>query len=311
VTYDDLIEATPREKRIARWLAGGIHVAFVLLLILGVTWQRQPSAPAIAELWSSLPPVRKEAPPPPKVEPRPEPKPEPKPEAKPEPKPPEKPKVEPKPLPKPEVKPAPKPDIALKEKLEKEKKLKEQKELEQKKRDEEKRKQAELERKKEEEKRKQAELERRKEEDKRRQKELEARKLEEEKKRIEKERLAKEAEEKALARERQAIADRLAREQAAAQRAVFDKYVTQIQNHVRRQIVEPPNLQGNPQVEFDVVLIPGGEVLSVRLSRSSGNQAYDAAVERAILKASPLPLPPDPGLFQQFRELKLQIRPRQ
>jgi colicin import membrane protein len=39
--------------------------------------------------------------------------------------------------------------------------------------------------------------------------------------------------------------------------------------------------------------------------------AYDAAVERAILKASPLPLPPDPALFQQFRDLHLRIRPKE
>jgi colicin import membrane protein len=295
------MDATPRERRIARWLAGGIHVAFVLLLVLGVTWQRQQSAPAVADLWSSLPPLRQEVPPPPpppKAEPKPEPKPKP-PEPKPEPKPPEKPKAEPKPPPpKPEVKPEPKPDIALKEKLEKERKLKEQKELELKKKEEEKRKLAQ-------------ELERRKEEEKRKQKELEARKLEEEKKRIEKERLAKEAEAKRLAQERQAIADRLAKEQAAAARALNDKYIALIQNHVRRHIIEPPNLQGNPQVEFDVVLIPGGEVLSIKLRRSSGNPAYDAAVERAIVKASPLPLPPDPGLFQQFRDLHLRIRPKE
>jgi colicin import membrane protein len=195
------------------------------------------------------------------------------------------------------VKPEPKPDIALKEKLEKEKKLKEQKELELKKKEEEKRKLAQ-------------ELERKKEEEKRKQKELEVRKLEEEKKRLEKERLAKEAEEKRLQQERQAIADRLAKEQAA-QRSLIDKYTRLIENHVKRQIIEPPNLQGNPQVEFDVVLIPGGEVLSIRLRRSSGNAAYDAAVERAIVKASPLPLPPDSALFQQFRDLHLRIRPKE
>ena len=80
---------------------------------------------------------------------------------------------------------------------------------------------------------------------------------------------------------------------------------------MKRYIVEPPNLQGNPQVEFDVVLIPGGEVLNVKLRRSSGVPAYDEAVERAIRKASPLPLPPDPTLFQQFRELHLRMRPKE
>jgi colicin import membrane protein len=41
---------------------------------------------------------------------------------------------------------------------------------------------------------------------------------------------------------------------------------------------------------------------------SSGNNAYDDAVYRAILKSSPLPKPDTPGVFQ--RELKLTFRPR-
>jgi colicin import membrane protein len=102
---------------------------------------------------------------------------------------------------------------------------------------------------------------------------------------------------------------KLAKERAAAQQSLNDKYIALIQNHVKRRIVEPPNLTGNPQVEFDVVLIPGGDVLTVKLRRSSGVPAYDAAVERAILGSSPLPLPADPALFQQFRDLHLKIRP--
>jgi colicin import membrane protein len=107
------------------------------------------------------------------------------------------------------------------------------------------------------------------------------------------------------------MAAKLAKEQASAQQGVIDKYKLLINNQVKRNIVEPPNLQGNPQVEFDVVLIPGGEVLTVKLRRSSGVPAYDAAVERAILKASPLQVPPDVALFQHFRELNLRIRPNQ
>ncbi|MDH4234089.1 MAG: TonB C-terminal domain-containing protein, partial [Gallionella sp.] len=47
------------------------------------------------------------------------------------------------------------------------------------------------------------------------------------------------------------------------------------------------------------------------LEKSSGNAAYDNAVERAILKSDPLPLPPDPALFKEFRVLKLKFRPVQ
>jgi colicin import membrane protein len=109
------------------------------------------------------------------------------------------------------------------------------------------------------------------------------------------------------------MAAKLAKEQASAQSRMFDEYMRQISNKIKRNIVEPPNLQGNPQVIFDVRLLPGGEVMegSLRLVRSSGVPAYDQAVERAILKASPLPLPADPALFNTFRELNLKIRPRE
>jgi colicin import membrane protein len=50
---------------------------------------------------------------------------------------------------------------------------------------------------------------------------------------------------------------------------------------------------------------------SLRLKRSSGNAAYDQAVERAILKSSPLPLPSDPSMFNTFRDLNLKIRPKE
>ncbi|MNC98911.1 hypothetical protein D3C83_170130 [compost metagenome] len=74
----------------------------------------------------------------------------------------------------------------------------------------------------------------------------------------------------------------------------------------------PPNIEGNPQAEVDVVLIPGGEVLSATLRKSSGNSAYDAAVERAIMAAQPLPVPTDPDLFQErFREFALKFRPKE
>ncbi|MGH8744288.1 MAG: TonB C-terminal domain-containing protein [Burkholderiales bacterium] len=43
--------------------------------------------------------------------------------------------------------------------------------------------------------------------------------------------------------------------------------------------------------------------------KSSGVSAYDGSIERAIYKAQPLPLPPDPALFSKFRELELKFRP--
>jgi colicin import membrane protein len=77
---------------------------------------------------------------------------------------------------------------------------------------------------------------------------------------------------------------------------------------VRGNWILPQDLEGNPEAIFLVIQLPTGEVLSTKLLKSSGNPAYDTAVERAILKSSPLPLPSDRALFS--RELKLTFRPR-
>ena len=60
---------------------------------------------------------------------------------------------------------------------------------------------------------------------------------------------------------------------------------------------------------FSVTLLPGGSVLEAKLDKSSGNAAYDSAVENAIRKAVPLPLPPDVQLFREFRELRMTFKP--
>ncbi|MGH8601058.1 MAG: cell envelope integrity protein TolA, partial [Burkholderiales bacterium] len=95
------------------------------------------------------------------------------------------------------------------------------------------------------------------------------------------------------------------------QAALIGEYKNRIKSKIRRYVLIPPSVKGNPQAVFDVVLIPGGQVLSATLVQSSGYPAYDDAVQRAILKAQPLPLPPDPSLFSNFRELRLEFRPQE
>lgn len=99
-----------------------------------------------------------------------------------------------------------------------------------------------------------------------------------------------------------------ARKAAAARASALGEYIARIQAKVRGNWILPQDLQGNPEAIFLVIQLPTGEVLSTKLLKSSGNPAYDTAVERAILKSSPLPLPSDRSLFD--RELKLTFRPR-
>jgi colicin import membrane protein len=46
---------------------------------------------------------------------------------------------------------------------------------------------------------------------------------------------------------------------------------------------------GKPEVVFKIEQLPSGEIISVRLVKSSGIPAFDDAVEKGILKSSPLP----------------------
>jgi len=142
-------------------------------------------------------------------------------------------------------------------------------------------------------------------------KQKEAKKREAEAKAAQKQQQAQEAEARRLAREQEDAQRRIAEQQASAQARLRNEYIERIRARIKRFVVMPPNLQGNPEAEFDVVLLPGGEVLSVKLKRASGNAAYDSAVERAIHKAAPLPLPPDPAMFRDFRELNLKFRPQE
>jgi colicin import membrane protein len=94
--------------------------------------------------------------------------------------------------------------------------------------------------------------------------------------------------------------------QAALNRAQAD-WIDKIRAKIRSNVILPPDIAGNPEARFDVVLLPTGEVIDVKLTKPSGVRAYDDAVQRAILKSSPLPRPTQAEVFQ--RTLALRFRP--
>lgn len=282
----------PRRRMSGKWIALAlallVNLAFVGVLVFSVTW-RNPPAPAVsAELYA--PPVRT----PPKPEP---PKPEPpKPEPpKPEPPKPEPPKPEPpKPPPKPDAQEA---DIALKAKQAEERKQREQTEraeAEKRKRDAEEKLKADA----------------RREADARERQQRETQALREQADREAKSRAETEAkiraETEAKARAAAEARALVQAENAARSRAEAD-WIRRIQAKVRGNVILPPDLAGNPEAIFEVVQLPTGEILDVQLRKPSGVRAYDEAVQRAILKSSPLPRPERAELFQ--RTLTLKFRP--
>jgi colicin import membrane protein len=74
------------------------------------------------------------------------------------------------------------------------------------------------------------------------------------------------------------------------------RWMRDVKMHVTRAwILEPGFRLQALETQIEVELGPTGEVLGMRITRSSGNPWYDESVERAIQKASPLPAPPDAG----------------
>jgi len=102
------------------------------------------------------------------------------------------------------------------------------------------------------------------------------------------------------------LAKKLKAERDRALAAWTDRITAKIKSGIPVPVAEA--VPGNPEAIFAVSLLPTAEVLTVRMTRSSGNKAYDEAVERAIIRASPLPKPDDPGVFQ--RQLELRFRPK-
>jgi colicin import membrane protein len=288
-----------RGKWTALVLALFVNLLFVGVLVFSVSWQNRKPEAVTAELYAPPPPQ-------PRIDVRPEPRP-----------PPPEPKAEPKPAPKPPEPIVEKPDtraadIALKAKREEERRVQEQAERERVQREREQR--QEEQRQKEEarkaEEKHQAEL-----------RERQARQIEALKSQAARETQMRAQAERELAMRAQAERESRMRAQAeqetreraqqaaasAARNSAQARWIDQIRSRIRGYINLPPDIPGNPEAIFDVVQLPTGEIIDVKLRKSSGVRAYDDAVQRAILKASPLPKPVPADLFQ--RSLELHFRP--
>lgn len=84
-------------------------------------------------------------------------------------------------------------------------------------------------------------------------------------------------------------------------------YLEKIRDKIRGNTVLPPGVQGNPEAIFEVIQLPSGELISVKLSKSTGNKQLDEAIERAIRKSEPLPQPQKAEWFD--RSLRLKYKP--
>ncbi|HTU65061.1 MAG TPA: cell envelope integrity protein TolA [Steroidobacteraceae bacterium] len=73
---------------------------------------------------------------------------------------------------------------------------------------------------------------------------------------------------------------------------------------ITRAWIRPPSAQPGIECIVSVTQVPGGEVTAVKvISCNGGDAALRDSVEAAVLRASPLPAPPDPALFERNLEL--------
>ncbi len=146
-----------------------------------------------------------------------------------------------------------------------------------------------------------AELERQRtlEAEKRRQEEERQRREEAERKRQAEEERQRLAAEQALKAQLAEEEQRLAAERSRANLRLRAQYVAEISDKVQRNWLRPPGIPAGLRCSVRVRQLPGGEVVGVSIVESSGNVAFDRSVEGAVRKASPLPAPPDPALFER------------
>ena len=285
----------PEPKRLPSFLlAVFVHAILLSFLWFGISWQSNEPVAVEAEVWDMS--VQTAAAPPLPAEPPPEPEPEPQPVQRAEPPPP----VE---------RPAPTPpDIALeREKERKAEQLK--KDLAE--REEKRKKEIAEQKKKEDEKKKKEEADRKelakKEADEKKKKELADKKKAADAARAEAARLDKIRQED-LKRMAGAMGSGGSAEKSTAPK-IDSGYVAAITAKIKSNTTYAggTNVPGNPKAVFKVDQLPTGEIMSVRLAKSSGVPEFDRAVENGIRKASPLPKKKD-GTVERNLEVNFSMK---
>lgn len=151
--------------------------------------------------------------------------------------------------------------------------------------------------------REEAELERRRAEaERKRLEDVERQRVENERKRLE----AEEAERQRL-REHE-IAEEQARLDAMNSGALA-RYQYAIQKQIQRNWVEPASAVAGLECVINVRQGPGGVVLDASIGRCNGDEAVKRSIVAAVRRASPLPTPEDPTLFD--RNLRITFKPEQ
>ncbi|HEX4242528.1 MAG TPA: cell envelope integrity protein TolA [Steroidobacteraceae bacterium] len=76
-------------------------------------------------------------------------------------------------------------------------------------------------------------------------------------------------------------------------------YIAKLRNRIQNAWIKPPSATVGLDCMVEVTQIPGGEVTGARVTQCNGDAAARQSIENAVYRASPLPEPPDPALFER------------
>ena len=85
------------------------------------------------------------------------------------------------------------------------------------------------------------------------------------------------------------------------------RYAAAIRAAVERAWNKPPTARPGLHCQVRVTQVPGGTVTDVKIGTCNGDAAVQESIKLAVNRASPLPAPPDPSLFE--RNLQLEFAP--
>ena len=95
----------------------------------------------------------------------------------------------------------------------------------------------------------------------------------------------------------------LAAEEHARQRAragpALANWQAQITARIQRAWIRPPSARVGNDCTLYVTQVPGGEVTERTIGDCNGDEAVRESIQAAAYRASPLPPPPDPSLFER------------
>jgi colicin import membrane protein len=87
------------------------------------------------------------------------------------------------------------------------------------------------------------------------------------------------------------------------------QYIARLANRIQNAWIKPPSARAGLDCVVNITQVPGGEVTSAHVSQCNGDAAARQSIENAVYRASPLPAPPDPALFE--RNLVIHFHPEE